>query len=114
MRRTEEVANFPLEGNTAAEMEHYYKEKIEEITHQQKLKGGLMLNASIGKLIYINRTNSLSINVSLSNITNNKKLQTGGYEQGRFDFTNYNVKKFPNKYYYAQGFNVFVSVGYKF
>ena len=73
-----------------------------------------MLNLSVGKLIYLDRKNSLSINVTLSNITNNKNLQTGGYEQGRFDFSNFDENKYPNKYYYAQGINVFANVGYKF
>ncbi|MEG1585657.1 MAG: TonB-dependent receptor [Bacteroidales bacterium] len=114
LRRTQEAVNFPLEGNTQTEIMHYFDEKAAEITHQQKLKGGFILNASVGKLIYLTRSSSLNINVSLSNILNKKNLQTGGYEQGRFDFTNFNVNKYPNKYYYAQGFNVFVNVGFKF
>lgn len=114
LRRTQAAVNFPLEGNTQSEIMSYFDRKAAEITHQEKLKGGFLLNASIGKLIYLTRSSSLNINVSLSNILNKKNLQTGGYEQGRFDFTNFNVNKYPNKYYYAQGFNVFVNVGFKF
>ena len=114
IKRTEEAAKFQLEGESLSEMMNYYDSKIKAITHQQKLKGGAMLNLSVSKLIYINRTNSLSINVSLNNITNNRNLQTGGYEQGRFDFSNYDENKYPNKYYYAQGINVFANIGYRF
>ena len=114
IKRTAQAAEFPLEGNSVSEMMDYYHSKIKAITHQQKLKGGAMLNLSVGKLIYLDRKNSLSINVTLSNITNNKNLQTGGYEQGRFDFSNFDENKYPNKYYYAQGINVFANVGYKF
>ncbi len=27
---------------------------------------------------------------------------TYGYQQGRFDYTNFDSSKYPNKYYYAQ------------
>lgn len=89
---------------------------------QEKLKGGFMLDASLGKLIYLNnRKQSLNINLSFSNILNNKDMVTGGYQQGRISRNNKRpnkdielVDKFPNKYYYAWGFNCFLNVGYKF
>ena len=39
---------------------------------------------------------------------------TGGYQQGRFDYDNYNLAKFPNKYYYAQGIRVFANPRHPF
>lgn len=90
------------------------KRLTEEITAQEKLRDAFVLNASIGKLIYLNRTASLNINVNVENMLNNRKIMTGGYQQGRFDYSNYNIAKFPNKYYYAQGIRVFVNVGVKF
>lgn len=114
VRRTQAAVAFIPEGNTSAELQKNFEDKAREITHQDKLNGGFLLNASIGKLIYLTRSSSLNINVSMSNILNKKNFQTGGYEQGRFDFSNFNVNKYPNKYYYAQGFNVFVNVGFKF
>ena len=114
LRRTDAALSFETVGNTAAEMKSYYETKAKEITHQDKLNGGAVLNASVGKLIYFNRKYSLNINVSCNNILNKRDLQTGGYEQGRVDFTNFNINKYPNKYYYAQGINVFVNVGFKF
>lgn len=90
----------------------YTPEQKAILGSQQKLKDGLMLDASVGKLIYLPHRRSLSINLSLSNITNNTKMITGGYQQGRVDLAN--PTKFPSKYYYAQGFNFFLNMGYKF
>ena len=88
---------------------------------QEKLKGGFMLDASIGKLIYLKNRKSLNFNLSLSNILNNREMITGGYQQGRLPWNNSDnvidrtaLNKFPNKYYYAWGFNFFFNVGYKF
>ena len=56
----------------------------------------------------------MNININVENILNNPKIQTGGYQQGRFDYTNLNLSKFPNKYYYGQGIKVFANVGLRF
>jgi hypothetical protein len=86
---------------------------------QEKCKGGFMLDASIGRFIRLNRGRSLSINLSLQNILNNQDLRTGGYEQNRDDYyatgeqRTYQFSKNP-KYYYANMFNFFLNVGYKF
>lgn len=90
----------------------YTPEQKAVLGTQQELKDGIMVDASIGKLIYLPKRRSLSINLSLSNITNNTKMVTGGYQQGRIDLAN--PTKFPSKYYYAQGFNFFLNMGYKF
>ncbi len=88
--------------------------KLKEITTQEKLKDAFVLNLSIGKLIYINRKVSLNLNLNIDNVLNNRNIMTSGYQQGRFDYTNYNIKKYPNKYYYAQGIKVFFNVGVRF
>ena len=94
-------------------MEQALEEKISEITHQDKLKNAFVLNFSIGKLIYT-KFGALNFNVSVNNLLNNRNIQTGGYQEGKFDYTNYSVNKFPNKYYYAQGIRVFVNFGIRF
>lgn len=87
---------------------------------QEKLNGGFLMDASLGKLIYLKgRKQSLNINISLNNILNNTDMITGGYQQGRISRDSKtklvnSVDKFPNKYYYAWGFNCFVNIGYKF
>jgi hypothetical protein len=86
---------------------------------QEKLKGGFLLDASVGKLIYLKHRRSLNFNLSASNILNNTKMITGGYQQARLPLSNgaidpTGLNRFPNKYYYAWGFNVFFNIGYKF
>jgi hypothetical protein len=66
--------------------------------------------------------NPLSVNLNLSNITNNTSLCTGGYEQSRANYSvndgemssrTYNFLKNPKKYY-AQGFNFMLNINYRF
>ena len=94
---------------------------IEALGTQEKLKGGFLLDASIGKLFYLKNKKSLNFNLSLSNILNNTSMITGGYQQGRMPIDTDTklldptaLNKFPNKYYYAWGFNLFFNIGYKF
>lgn len=59
----------------------------------------------------------VTMNAGLNNLTNNKDIVTGGYEQLRYDFSASaadNLKKFPPKYYYAYGFNYFISLQLRF
>ncbi|MCF0219259.1 MAG: TonB-dependent receptor [Muribaculaceae bacterium] len=88
--------------------------KMEELATQDKLNNAFVLNASIGKVININRKVSLNLNLNVDNILNNRKIMTYGYQQGRFDYTNYNLGKYPNRYFYAQGIKVFFNVGVRF
>lgn len=87
---------------------------------QEKLKGGFLLDASIGKVIYLPQRRSMNINLSFSNILNNTEMVTGGFQQGRMpmlDETSLdmaNLNRFPNKYYYAWGFNMFLNLGFRF
>ena len=86
-----------------------------------------LIDLSVGKLIYLPNRQSLSLNLSVTNITNNTHFKTGGYQQARLpratrqgeaDYHNSvitaNAWKFPSKYYYAWGANFFFTVTYKF
>ena len=101
---------------TRAESEAELQQMIKDISQQEKLNEALVINASIGHVIYINRTASFNINLNLNNILDNRNIQTGGYQQGRIDTKDYSntSNKFPNKYYYAQGFKMFLNLGLKF
>lgn len=90
------------------------EQAVKAITSEEKLNNAFTLNASIGKMIYLNRTMSLNINLNVDNILNRKNIMTYGYQQGRFDYTNFTREKYANKYYFAQGIKVFVNVGLKF
>ena len=103
---------------------HFYADQ-EKLT-DRKVWNRFMIDASVGKLIYLPNRQSLSINLSVSNLTNNTHFKTGGYQQARLprgtkgqdpNATSYitpNVYKFPAKYYYAWGINFFLSATYKF
>ena len=91
-----------------------------------------LVDLSVGKLIYLPKRQSLSINLSVSNLLNNTHMKTGGYQQGRIPVSSVqgegfngsnkiqkveianNVWKFPAKYYYAWGANFFLNITYKF
>lgn len=64
--------------------------------------------------------NSLSINLTLTNVLNNRKLVTGGMEQNRQTYDEsgetirtYNFLNNPKKFY-ANGINGMIIVTYKF
>ena len=101
---------------TLADNEEHLKQMIADISQQEKLNEALVINASIGHVIYLSRTASFNINLNLNNILDNRSIQTGGYQQGRTDTKDYTntSTKFPNKYYYAQGFKVFLNLGLRF
>ncbi len=98
---------------TKTNMETYVTPEIMNVLGtQERLKGGYLLDASVGKVVYLKNRKSLNFNLSCNNILNNTKMITGGYSQARIDVTALN--KFPAKYYYAWGFNMFMNIGFKF
>ena len=54
----------------------------------------------------------LNLSVNVSNLTNNRSYQTGGYEQLRFDVQN--IDKFPPKVGYMYGLNYFATAKLSF
>ena len=86
-----------------------------------------IIDASVGKLVYLKNRQSLSINLTVTNLTNNTHFKTGGYQQARLprytrqgvgenenSVISPNAWKFPSKYYYAWGMNFFLNITYKF
>ena len=96
-----------------------------DIPAQEKGKGGFMLDGSIGHNIRLKQGRSMSINLMVSNILNNQKIVTGGFEQSRSSYTTkeengQTVKnkdrsyKFPPMKFYVMGINGMLNVAYKF
>lgn len=89
------------------------------IPGQEEFDGGFMLDLSIGKYIRLQKGRALSINLTLNNVTNNTDMKTGGYEQNRDDAYDdgrerpYQFSR-HSKYYYAQGLNGFLNIGFRF
>ena len=87
-------------------------------TPQEKGHGGFMLDGSIGKSLYL-KHGQLSINLMFTNLLNNSRIVTGGYEQSRSDYTasgNARAYKFSRnpKKFYAWGTNAMLNVSYRF
>ena len=92
------------------------------VSPQDKGKGGFMLDASIGKNIRL-RKGALAINLMVTNLLNNQKIVTGGYEQSRSDYSikedgttsdrTYRFSKNPKKYH-VYGMNGMLQVAYRF
>ncbi len=86
---------------------------------QEKGHGGFMLDLSIGKSLYLKHGRSMSINLMVTNLLNNRDIVTGGYEQSRSDYTAsgnvraYSFARNPKKYY-AYGINGMLNIAYKF
>ena len=88
---------------------------------QAKGHGGFMLDASIGRSMYLKHGRSLSINLMLTNVLNNQHIVTGGSEQSRVDRKSatdediraYKFRMNPKKYY-AYGINGMLNVTLKF
>ena len=93
------------------------------VPEQAKGNGGFMLDASIGHQFKVAKR-PLSVNLMLTNITNNQKICTGGYEQSRSDYSvnsatgtaSDRTYKFSNnpKKFYALGINGMLNVNYRF
>ena len=94
------------------------------VPEQSKGKGGLMLDGSIGRSLRLKKGRTLSINFMVTNILNNQKIVTGGYEQSRSDYTVkddgtlnnmrvYQFSKNPKKYY-VFGVNGMLNLSYRF
>ena len=113
-------------------LENGDKAIISDAIAQEKGHGGFMLDLSIGRSVYLKK-GSLSVNLMLTNVLNNQKMVTGGYEQSRSNYSvtqtrdeqgtvtsetvgNARVYKFdrnPMKYY-AYGINGMLNIAYKF
>ncbi len=93
---------------------------ISTLPDQAKGHGGFMIDASIGKSLYLHKGRSMSINLMLTNILNNRNICTGGMEQNRRDIDEqgeairtYSFLNNPKKFY-AYGINGMLNITYKF
>ncbi len=91
-----------------------------ESKKQQKFDDAFMLDCSIGKFIRLHHGRTMSINLNLTNVTNNTNMILRGREENRNEYTdktgkvkNYKFAYNP-KIAYAYPFNAFLNVNYKF
>ncbi|MBD0405115.1 hypothetical protein [Flammeovirga sp. EKP202] len=88
--------------------EEYYN-----ILNQEKMDDAFTVDIFAGKSWKIDNK-ILRLNLNINNVLNNQNIATTGFQQYRFDFTDKNPEKFPNKYYYAQGIRAFMNLSLSF
>ena len=110
-RRTQQAADRVIAGS----------DQWNKIYGQEELPSAFTVDVSAGKSFdvthyykQLKHRTLLVFNAGITNLLNNKDIKMTGYEQLRYDFTNHNVDKFPNKYGYAFGINYFVNVSLRF
>ncbi len=105
----------PERRTTGATGPLYYSDLdlYHRIADQTRMKGQFTLDASVSKSWRIKHKYNIGFNLSVTNLLNNKNLVTTAWEQYRFDYTNYNVDKFGNKYYYAFGTTFYLGINFQ-
>jgi hypothetical protein len=108
--------DFNPERRTADAVEYVEpnSELWQDIVYQTKLPSGYTIDASIGKSFRFQHKYYLNLNLSVSNILDNKEIITGGYEQLRYDVEDKNPDKFPPKLYYLYGRQFFLNISFSF
>ena len=133
--QTNEAGEVLVDAYDVPKLKYPYNMMVEqESLVADNVWNRFILDVSIGKLIYLKNRQSLSINLSVTNLTNNTHFKTGGYQQARLPrvsrqgenfadiSTRYVAKsiitanpwKYPSKYYYAWGANFYLTITYKF
>lgn len=91
--------------------------EIEYMAAQEKFKGAVLVNASVGKSWYIKRNYQLGFSLQVKNILNTTNLRTGGYEQTRFvdnTVSKERYYRFDSKYFYMSGINYMLNIYFRF
>ncbi len=90
--------------------------EIEYMTAQERFDPVFMLNASVGKSWYIDRKYNFGFSLNLQNLTDNRAVKTGGYEQTRLidSASMERYYRFDSKYFYMQGFNYMLNLYFRF
>ena len=90
--------------------------EVEYMAAQEKFDPVFLLNASVGKSWYINRKYNFGFSLNVQNITNNRNVKTGGYEQTRLIDSKSMERyyRFDSKYFYMQGINYMLNLYFRF
>ncbi len=73
-----------------------------------------MTRAITGVFKKVHHNTTMNVNLGIYNLLNNTNIINSGYEQLRFDFTNYQTARFANKYTYGMGTNYMLNVSFRF
>lgn len=88
----------------------------DEFISQERFKGGFTLDANAGYSWRIKHGTFLRINLSVTNILNNKNMKSGGYEQLRIRHSKDGkmMRPFDSRYFYMYGTNFFLNLSLQF
>lgn len=101
-RRTEEA----VEGYVTSDPQW------NQILDQTRLDRGITVDLYGGKSWRLKGGQYINVNLSISNLLNNTKFKTGGYEQLRY--MSNDIDRFPPKYAYMFGITFFAMVSFSF
>ena len=91
--------------------------EIEYMTTQERFDPAWLVNLSIGKSWYIQRTYQLGFSLNVKNLLNNTDVKTGGYEQTRVVDNTVGKERFYRfdpKYFYMAGTNYMLNIYFRF
>ena len=91
-------------------------DEVAYMAAQEKFDPVFLLNGSVGKSWYIKRKYNFGFSLQLNNMTNNRGVKTGGYEQTRLidSAKKDRYYRFDSKYFYMCGFNYMLNLYFKF
>ena len=92
-------------------------EEVVYMASQEKFNPAWLLNISVGKSWYIQRTYQLGFSLNAKNLLNNTWVKTGGYEQTRIvenTVAKERFYRFDSKYFYMSGFNYMLNIYFRF
>ena len=92
-------------------------EEIDYMASQEKFDSAFLVNASVGKSWYFQRKYQLGFSLQVKNITNNRNVRTGGYEQTRLvdnTVSKERYYRFDSKYFYMSGINYMLNIYFRF
>ena len=91
--------------------------EVSYMASQEKFEPACLLNFSVGKSWYIQRTYQLGFSLNAKNLLNNTWVKTGGYEQNRIvknTVAKQAFYRFDSKYFYMSGFNYMLNIYFRF
>ena len=91
--------------------------EVSYMASQEKFSPAWLLNFSVGKSWYIQRTYQLGFSLNAKNLLNNTWVKTGGYEQNRIvknTVAKQAFYRFDSKYFYMSGFNYMLNIYFRF
>ncbi len=113
-RRTTAAGGFYTQGTPEWASVMNQEELPSAFTIDMRAGKNFQLSKMSKKINSISSKSVLNISASIGNLLNNTNVINSGYEQLRYDFTNYNSSKFANKYIYGMGINFSINASLRF